>query len=439
MVLSFAQGSWTSRTTTGTDVITGVGFTPKVIIIFASSYDVAFDTITGYIEFGVGGATDTTAANQRGMYLEAQDAIATTNTDSYWHAAAAIGFVLSDSSVNSVGVISAIGSDGFTVNWTAKDTTAMRLEYICLGGADITNAKIGSFTSPTTGTTGNQATTGVGFQPDLLIFFGCNATTDTLQKTGLAYGMGFATSSSNQVCLAGTSKTAVTNSTANTSTHYQRGSNTNCYTVLDETTTTAKGLEGAFVTMGSDGFTINWTTVAASGATKKIGYIAIKGGSFKVGSITAPVSGVTPVSQATTGIGFQPTGLLLASVQATSATTIGTGNKIAFGGGSSSTDRGCCMTGLNDATANTQTMALNKLAKITTNYAIVGSETSSTINAEADLTSLDSDGFTLSWTTRDTNAYEVLYVAVGNAAGAGAIDMTQAAAKTYANKFLTKV
>lgn len=47
-------------------------------------------------------------------------------------------------------------------------------------------------------------------------------------------------------------------------------------------------------------------------------------------------------------------------------------------------------------------------------YTIVATEANSTVNAAADLTTLDADGFTWSWTTRDTNAYEVLYLAMGD-------------------------
>ena len=96
------------------------------------------------------------------------------------------------------------------------------------------------------------------------------------------------------------------------------------------------------------------------------------------------------------------------------ATTVQANNHESFGMGSSATDRRCGFTGDNDAVATSVTMNVQKSAKIITMYTIVASEASSTINAEADLTSLNTDGFTLSWTTRDTNAYEIFYLAAGD-------------------------
>jgi hypothetical protein len=251
----------------------------------------------------------------------------------------------------------------------------------------------------------------VGFKPDLLILFGNAGVTDTSQITGLVRGLGFVTSASNQVCMAGTSKDA--QATMDTKC-YQRSGNTACYALIDSTTTSNIGLEGSLVTMDSDGFTINWTTVTSAGATKKVNYIAIKGGNYKCGSITSPTAGATPVSQATTGIGFQPTGILLASSNRTSSTAIQSTNAICLGAGSSSNDRRCVFASDIDAAADAVTVSINMSTKIMTNITAVATEASSTTNAEADLTSLDADGFTLNWTTRDTNAYEVILLAVGS-------------------------
>lgn len=406
MVLSFKTGQWTSRTTAGTDVITGLGFQPKAIIIYDLAYFVAFESIDGYSYFGIGAAVDTTAANQRCYFIVSEDGGAAAVTHEAWNATAVCNPGTGDGN-NSAGAISAISTDGFTVNWTTV-SHASKQQYMAFGGADLTNAKVGEITTPSV--TGNQVITGVGFQPDVIILFG---TTNTSAATITAYssGIGFATSSSNQACSATYEKNAAT---TRQNKHYQRSANTACYCLVDNTTPTNVGLEGSLVTMGIDGFTINWTTVATAQQGVKIGYLAMKGGSWKVGSITAPVTGTTPVAQANTGIGFRPKGIVLTSTGGTTATTVQANNKRAFGCGSSATDRRCGFSGDNDATTASQTMNIQKGAKIVTIYNIVATEASSTVNAEADLTSLDSDGFTLSWTTRDTNAYEIQYLAAGD-------------------------
>lgn len=406
MVLSFKTGQWTSRNTTGTDIITGLGFQPKVILIWNFSYWIAFESIDSYAYFGIGAAVDTTAANQRCHFNVSEDGGASSVTHQSWNNAAVCNPGTGDAQ-NSTGAISAIGADGFTVNWTVA-SHANKQQYACFGGADLTNAKVGEITVPSV--TGNQAITGVGFQPDVIILFG-TGNTSSATVTGYSSGLGFATSSSNQACTAIYEKHAAS---TRANKHYQRGANTACYALVDNTTPTNVGLEGSLVTMGADGFTINWTTVATAQQGVKIGYIAMKGGSWKVGTFTSPTTGTTPVSQSTTGVGFRPKGIVLTSACGTSATTVQANNKRSFGAGSGATDRRCGFSGDNDATTSSVTMNVQKGAKIVSIYNIVASETSSTINAEADLTTLDSDGFTLSWTTRDTNAYEILYLAAGD-------------------------
>ena len=406
MVLSFKTGQWTSRNTTGTDIITGVGFQPKAILIVSSAYFVAFDSIDGYAYFGIGAAVDTTAANQRAAFTVSDDAAATSISHQTWNNAAVCIPGTGDGN-DSTGVISAIGTDGFTVNWTLA-SHANKQQYICFGGADLTNAKVGEITVPSV--TGNQVITGVGFQPDVLILFG-TGNTSSATATGYNRGLGFATSSSNQACNASLSQNGQANMVCK---RYQRADNTACYALIDNTTPTNVGLSGSLVTMGSDGFTINWTTVATAQQGAKLGYLAMKGGNWKVGSIHSPTTGTAPVAQSTSGVGFLPRGLLMASYATTTATTVQANNHESFGMGSSATDRRCGFTGDNDAAATSVTMNVQKSAKIITMYTIVASEASSTINAEADLTSLNTDGFTLSWTTRDTNAYEIFYLAAGD-------------------------
>ncbi len=408
MVLSFKTGQWSGRATVGNDVITGVGFQPKVVLIWTGNYDGTNDSIASYFQFGFGAAVDTTAANQRSIFLYSADAAAISSTAANWDE----NSVTIPGSASSQGYISAIGSDGFTVNWTVVDGVPNKMFYVCIGGADVTNTKCGHITSPTAGSTGNQVTSGIGFQPDVVLWFGCGNTA-VAERAGMAWGFGMATSSSNQVCSSGVSKNGSANMDCK---RYQRSDNTNCFALIDETTTTNKALEGALVSMNADGFTINWTTVASGGASRRIGYIAIKGGNYKVGSTTSPTTGTVPVSKSTSGVGFQPRGLITVSGCSTSSTSIQANNHLSLGGGSSSVDRRCSFNGDNDTVAAAVTMSINNTTKIITMYTVVATETNSTVNAAADVASMNADGFTLSWTTRDANAYEVLYLAVGDTA-----------------------
>jgi hypothetical protein len=407
LTLSFKTGQFQGGT--GNVAVTGVGFQPKLVMLYESGYFVGFDTIDSWSQFGLGAASDTTATNQRSMYMDASDGATPTDAACVWDNDAATH---SNRNKN-ICTVSAIGADGFTTNWSAN-TDNSRMYYACLGGADITNVKVGNITSPTSGTTGNQSYTGIGFQPDLLILFGSHATASGTVTSGATYCVGFATSATGQVSISGVIKDAVTTTSTQ---RYQRSNNAVCYALMDIATTTTKALEGALVSMNADGFTINWTTVGTNGASKPVNYIAIKGGSYKVGAISSPTAGTAPVSQATTGAGFRPKGLFMCSAGAVSSTAIQAGQQISFGAGSSSTDRHCCFCGENDSTTSSVTMNINKSAKLVSMYNIVAAQASSTVNAEADITTLDADGFTLSWTTKSaTVAYECIYLAVGDAA-----------------------
>lgn len=414
MTFLFKTGTFTSRTTTGTDVISGVGFQPKVIILWAAVEATNDDTFADLYHLNFGAAVDTTAANQKSIWIHNFDFdTGNTFTQREWHAASIISGANTNAVINLVGVISAIGADGFTVNWTTNTNVAKRINYICIGGTDITNTDTGQFTTPTAGTTGNQGYTGVGFQPDFVMFWGVGLTTDSSSDYGLNFGLGFATAST-QACISGMSRDAVATTD---SARYQRGSNTNCYALLSLTSSSTKVLEGSLTSMDSDGFTINWTTVGAGGASVKVGYLAMKGGSYQVGSITAPAAGTPPISQPTTGVGFLPSGLLMASVNATTASTITATNRISIGGGSAADVRSS-WAGDTDAQGTASILArIHKSAKIISLITENATPASSTVNAEAAVTSLDADGFTLSWTTANLTAYEILYIAMG-AAGA---------------------
>jgi hypothetical protein len=408
MTVSFKTGAFTSRTTTGTDVITGVGFQPKIIIFFSTADFAADDAFAADYNFRFGVATDTTAANQGGMASYSQDGASVTNCDRVWNSTGALVREVGHSPTI-VGAVSAIGSDGFTVNWTTVDGTAHRIHYICIGGTDITNVKSGILTSPTA--TGNVSYTGPGFQPDFIMLWG-NQTT-TAGATGSTFGLGFATSSSNQVVLSAASQNNLIPSGTR---RYQRSDNVLCLVELDGSdlgSPNSACFGGSLVSMDTNGFTINWSVAITAGQSKSFGYLAVKGGNWKVGSSTSKTSTGT---QAVTGVGFQPNGLILASVCQISSTGVGTGNRISFGGGSSSSDNRCVFSGDTTALSTTVSASIQKAAKCISAITEAATHTSSTVNAEAAISTLDASGFTLNWSTASATLYEFLYVAVGGGA-----------------------
>lgn len=123
------------------------------------------------------------------------------------------------------------------------------------------NVKIGSFAQPSS--TGNQAVTGVGFKPKLVIFMMNQLTADG-DTTNAKWGIGFGVSATDRYYMAGCAKNARTGSDSG-----DRQDNTR---VIGCVTSVAGGAgfdpttdcEADFVTMDNDGFTVNWTTVDAT-------------------------------------------------------------------------------------------------------------------------------------------------------------------------------
>lgn len=382
MAFSTKVGSGAVNTSTGNQAFTGVGFQPKVVL-FWGTYETA-DTddfgASGSRWFGIGLSSTSRAAI--GKSQGATSTTGTSNTKCITAVTAGLTLFAAD--------LVSLDSDGFTVNWTTAPPAAFILNYMALGGADLTNVFLKEVTAPAA--TGNQASTGVGFQPDSLLMFSAGLTTAATVNTSHAImSKGFGTSSSARGTVANTDITRI-ESTAKVLTVYSSGS--------------TKSVEADIVSLDSDGFTLNFTTTT-SGAF--VWVLCLKGGQYAVGADTQKTSTGT---KANTGPGFQPTGLVLMSAGDTAAAAVDTAHaRMSFGAASATTARGYVWTG--DAATATDSRSLNRANVIA---AFVESNISLPVVAIADLSSFDATGFTLNWTTADATAREHLYLAMGNTA-----------------------
>lgn len=392
MSFSCKVGSFTVPAATGNQATTGVGFQPTAVIFFAlrrsadgksSNASENEDMVGTLLGFGAAGPTfgsvacgsDFTSgglASQSACIFATEPSIAPTPIF-------AANFVSLD-------------ADGFTVNWTTVKPTAYVINYLALGG-DLTNAKVVSFTGPNGGATGSQAVTGVGFQPDAVLF--AYASNNSVNLSG---GVGMASSSS-AMAAASAEFTSATN-------RYQRIDK--CIVAFDATTVLRQATLTSF---DSDGLTLNWD--AASGSdVLTVRALCLKGGQFKVFSDTQKTSTGT---QAKTGIGFQPTGILVSSTQKTAGTTLDT-TDIArqLGAASSTTARASIANADNN----------NGCADLTRTKVIeyIDDDGTPTTFAAADLSSFDADGYTLNWTTADATARQFFGMAFGSAGGGAPAD-----------------
>lgn len=262
-------GSFAKRSGTGTQSITGVGFTPKAIFFWSVGRSAAtgFETADQRLMFGVSDGTHHAAVSHA-------SATGAFDTSSGHRNDAAFIIVDLDDSLNSAGVVSAVDADGFTFNWTtAAGHTGILINFLAIGGYNV-QAFVGDVA--TSGSTGNQSVTGVGFRPSTVLFLAfpsSSSATSAASGFGVA-GLGWMTSS-------GQGASSTTSFSGTRLRRYHR----------TDKCVAAKGYDGVFydaekVSFDVDGFTINWTTALAG----RLAYLALRGVFTEAGTITAPAA-----------------------------------------------------------------------------------------------------------------------------------------------------
>ncbi len=394
MSLLVHKDSFSFPAGTGDIVETGVGFQPKALLLWFTR-----QTATGFastMALTVGFTTDSTQRGSLSMYSE--DNVGTVNNVHYLRDTAAVAGIVRSAGNNFVSDICTLTSfdaDGFTLSYS-KDLTfggQWICHYIALGGTDLTNAWSGTITTPIV--TGPQPYTGVGFEPDCLILL--SALTHTLATqtaTGSKFGIG---------AFDGTTQATSfveENTTSPTDLHsIQTGEIIHALNQAgtDNTVATATSFD-------ADGFTLNFSVAQAN--ARFVHALALKGGQYKVVTDTQKTSTGTKQK---TGVGFTPTGLLLFGTnRAASASVDATGSSLSIGG-SDGTTEGASWTGSVDNVGTTDENSATLTDKI-----IRHATGPSTTDAEANLSSFDSDGYTLNWTTADATAREFIALAFGD-------------------------
>lgn len=363
--------------------IVGVGFQPKALILWGSAQLV--EGIASWSRFGLGFSDGT---DSYGVSAISVDAIPLQPLPLRSHDFVAFN------SFNSKAALTSFDADGFTLNWTPNTALADIVHYLAIGG-DGVQAKVDTFIDSVVGL---QSVAGVGFQPDVVLFTGIIA--------GEVFGPPYSDGRSAPVNLgmaAKASQQAALSSVVNIfHLNTARAQRTDrCIYALDVPTPGGQA-EADFVSMGADGFTLDWTL----GGGFRWGYLALKGGAFAIGSESQPTS---PGIKSTTGLGFTPSALLLPAFNRLASAAIEPHARISLGAASAS-DEGAIWgghTSLLIPTSVDRAVTISKALQLIDTDAPVG------VDAEADLQSLDADGFTLDWTTADPFAREFLYLAIG--------------------------
>lgn len=237
----------------------------------------------------------------------------------------------------------------------------------------------------------------VGFQPKALLFWGTTRTSDGVFGA-LAMTIGFtasATSADHMAIGTGGDDAAATSNVANTQGAFVARMTTS--------SATASVVAAEITAISSTGFTIDFT-LTTSGAD--IYYLALGGDSLTNAKSGQFGKKTSTGSQSVTGIGFQPTCVLFLH-SALSSGGRASDAFMHFGAAKSNTERWTLSTDSNDGQAAGDADRYFSSSNVLSR----NSDTGTVLNL-ADLTSLDSDGFTINWSSANATAEDIGFLAL---------------------------
>ncbi len=416
---AFKVGSFTKSTgaaPASQTVAHGLGTTPKAIIFWTNGK--TNESFSASFLFGFGVMDGTTS---KSVGASSQDAVGTSNA-SRRVANKALTIIQWSETVLAEADFSSWDATNFTISWSTNNATAYVIHFIAIGGSDV-SAKVVGWQMATA--TGNQSVTGVGFKPNVVIHGYANSGFETAPSSNdvnAGLGAGVMDADGDQWV------SDIFSSDGSNTSNTQRGQRTDS-TIFAFDSGLAVTKQASWVSMDTDGFTVNFST--ANARTTQAFSLALKGVNVKPGSFNKSTAAAT-ATQAITGVGFKPKVVMLASFQDTSQTNPVAHTRFGFGA-SDGTTQGSSAFQDTDNLGTTSVDGIDKTSKV---FMKVNNNTPA-IDAEASLASLDNDGFTLSWTTNDAVATQILYLALGPLAPTAA-DLTSIESARYDNGVLFK-
>lgn len=374
--------------TGGTTTTVPTGFQGKALILFTHVKNTLSETAPADYDFIVFDGT-----NGGNIGWNGADAVGTTNVSRVMTSKTStgqIGWFIGPALLMTGIALNA--TPNFVLTFSGTPGLAYEVSYILIGGTDITNVKYG--VQAMRSSNGTQNVTGVGFQGDAVFILSDNASIGDGTNVQADNSLGFAISSSKRWAWSGTVQTAQSSSAGVKGQSYLSSSNVLVVNHLGTIQIVAD-----FAGFTSDGFDLNYTTT--SGSTNDFIYLVIKGSTWDCGVQAKPS---TATAQTATGMAFQPklVGMLMSSAIALDTQT---SNDISmFGAGIDSTHRAYAGAYHNDA--------INTVAKSAGSNSKILHEMNATANA--DFTSMNSDGWTITWDAVGT-AFQVAWFAVGDA------------------------
>ncbi|CCF85398.1 hypothetical protein [Nitrolancea hollandica] len=394
MALLTKVGSFTGGGSLGNQSVTGVGFQPKVLILWSSN-QTAINSWSDHAVAAIGMTTGPSNAYSVSAAISAS--LGTRTNASRRMAAKAISISDTSEQILSEADLVSFDADGFTLDWTNTDTN-VHIMYLALGGDAVQSAKVVNWQMPTS--TGNKVVTGVGFEPDFILNAWTNVT-DTIpfSVAHAAFGLGAAD---------GTNEWALNTLAIDdvTTTDTQRGQVTDASAFLVNTDLSV-GVKGSLTSFNPDGFTYNFTSVINA---YQVITLALKGPAIQVGSFTKPtLSAPAGKDVATT---FDPKAVFLASVMNTAQAAPAAHWRVGLGASDGTNQRATLTT---DRNARAYFTSSGMAARLSTDNSAFEKDDNDNKASEAVGTlSLGTGKFSLNFpSTNDATATEILYFTFG--------------------------
>lgn len=296
-----AFGTITARTTAGSTTVSGLPFAPRAVIFHAAlrtATGIGPSTATCEVMIGWD-CTGSSGPSPCCASAWAKDNVAATvqGGASTTNFAIQLGGTGAAYTAESQAKVSAWNSDGFTLAYTTVATQAWLINYLAIGGTDITDAHSGPFLL--TSAAGSQSTGVPGFRPDFLM----------MAHGDSNWGIGFASSANpaDQVTAYGIN--APGENPSQTGRAWSTGSVQGGWRAFGAAPPRTLEVDylASLESFDAAGFTLNKSNPPA--ANRGINYLVLKGGGHAVSTGTVPTS--TGVQTVPTVV--NPVGVLLFS------------------------------------------------------------------------------------------------------------------------------
>lgn len=396
---NFALVQLAANTGTGTQDFTVSGFGTPVGAIFFGSYATANGSSVSHGGIFIG-ATDGT--RDRAIGFGSENGVATTDTGGQASQTACVQIPSPTTQSTAVGVASFSSwiTDGVRINWTTAPGTAYLVNCLLIGGSGVSGVYVNN-AAPHASVDSATTINTVGFTSDIIfVFGGLDAATGNLTHTSPVLGIYVRDGSDTQ---------------ASYSYHDLSASGTSTVLQVLDTTSVARrvvagagGAECQIQNVGASGFDL-YRRISATG-TMEVMYVCIdlNGISAKLITQSTPTS---TGNQAITGVGFTPELMLAISGSALANNTVySDGNAESFAIGMA-TPTAAYAAGMSSddgvSPSATQSRTNDRPVSVIKDAAVLYSAT---------LSSFDSDGATLNYSTVDASARQQIILFVQESA-----------------------